>query len=55
MAARRPRRGLRFAISNWRNSDLPFLQRLGLALVNYSRRLRVPPRDCCGHPGEPGC
>jgi hypothetical protein len=42
-------------MSNWSHSELPLLRRLGVALANYSRRLRLPPRDCCSHPGEPGC
>lgn len=53
---RRPvRPSIGAVISNWRNSDLPFFRRLGVALVNYSRRFRIPPRNCCGYPGEPGC
>ena len=51
----RIRPSFRAGISNWRNSDLPFFERLGVALVNYSRRIRIPPRNCCGHPGDPGC
>lgn len=52
---RRSRPSLRTSISNWNRSDLPFFRRLGVALGNYGRRLRVPPRDCCGNPGQPGC
>ncbi|HXG36787.1 MAG TPA: hypothetical protein VNL15_07445 [Dehalococcoidia bacterium] len=52
---RRYRPSLRAAISNWNNSDLPFFRRLGVALANYSRRFRIPPQNCCGHPGDPGC
>ena len=39
---------------NWRNSDLPFFQKLkaaaGNTWIKLSRR-----QSCCGHPGEPGC
>lgn len=42
-------------ISNWGNSDLPFLRRLGAGLTNFSRRFRIPIKDCCGNHGEPGC
>jgi hypothetical protein len=42
-------------VSNWGRSDLPFWQRLGVALRNLARRLGPPPRNCCGHHGEPGC
>ncbi len=42
------------ARDNWRNSSLPFGQKLKLAARNtwikISRR-----QACCGHPGEPGC
>jgi hypothetical protein len=49
------RPSFRAGISNWRNSELPFFERLGVALANYSRRFRIPPRNCCGHSGDPGC
>jgi hypothetical protein len=52
---RRVRPSFRAGISNWRHSELPFLERLGVALGNYSRRFRIPPRNCCDHDGEPGC
>jgi len=42
-------------MTNWRTSSLPLLPRFGVALRNWSRRLRIPPRDCCGNDGEPGC
>lgn len=51
----RPRPSLRAVRNNWRTSDLPFWRRLGVALTNYARRLRIPPRDCCDRPGQPGC
>ena len=51
----RAKSGIGNVISNWNRSDLPVLRRLGLAFANYSRRLRIPPQTCCGHPGEPGC
>ncbi len=46
---------LRDAMTNWRESDLPFFAKLGTALRNYSRRFGVPPRNCCGNYGQPGC
>jgi hypothetical protein len=52
---RRVRPSLSAVISNWSDSDLPFCQRLLVALKNYSRRFRIPPRNCCDHPGQPGC
>jgi hypothetical protein len=51
----RVRPSLRAGITNWRQSDLPFFRRLGVAMRNYGRRFSVPPRNCCGHPGQPGC
>ena len=51
----RARPSFRAGITNWQASDLPIFERLGVALGNYSRRFRIPPRSCCGHPGEPGC
>ena len=51
----RIRPSLRASISNWSNSDLPFFRRLALALGNYSRRVRIPPQNCCGNFGQPGC
>jgi hypothetical protein len=51
----RRRQGIGISISNWRESALPLPERFALAMLNWSRRFRIPPRDCCGHPGEPGC
>jgi hypothetical protein len=39
---------------NWRESDLPFIEKLRLALRNTGIKVRTR-SDCCGHPGEPGC
>jgi len=57
MTEERPRirPSLRDAITNWNESDLPFFSRLSLAMRNYSRRFGIPPRNCCGNPGQPGC
>ncbi len=44
----------RDAAANWRNSELPFRERLRVALRNNAIKLRTRSR-CCGHPGEPGC
>ena len=42
------------ANANWRNSELPFFERLQLAMKNNFTKLRN--RDnCCGNYGEPGC
>lgn len=57
MTEERPRNrpSLRDAISNWRESDLPFFTKLTMAMRNYRRRFGVPPRNCCGNLGQPGC
>jgi hypothetical protein len=39
----------------FRESDLPLHRRLAVAAGNIVRRFTLPPHDCCGHPGEPGC
>lgn len=51
----RRRPGLRAMLANWRRSPLPPGRRLGVALRNLWRRFAWPPRNCCGHYGEPGC
>jgi hypothetical protein len=51
----RVRPSLRDALTNWRESDLPFHRKLFVALRNYRRRFAVPPRNCCGNYGQPGC
>ena len=57
MADERPkiRPSMRDSLTNWRQSPLPFLSKMGVALRNYSRRFGVPPKNCCGNYGEPGC
>ncbi|MCS7206801.1 MAG: hypothetical protein NZ951_02565 [Dehalococcoidia bacterium] len=55
MTTPRRRGSLREVAANWRASPLPVLKRLGVAVRNLVRRFGPPPRDCCGHPGEPGC
>jgi hypothetical protein len=57
MAGERPkiRPSLRDAMTNWRESDLPFFEKLFVTFRNYSRRFGVPPRNCCGNYGQPGC
>ncbi|HET8569164.1 MAG TPA: hypothetical protein VFM93_09280 [Candidatus Limnocylindria bacterium] len=43
-------------VRNVRRSPLPLGRRLALTLRNYARRFAaLPPRDCCGRGGEPGC
>lgn len=51
----RLRPSLRDVITNWSESDLPLFVRFGVAMRNYSRRFGVPPRNCCGNAGQPGC
>ena len=41
-------------LRNWRESELPFLPRLWVALRNTARKLFTL-QTCCGHYGEPGC
>lgn len=50
----RQRPSLRAVFTNWRESDLPFHRKLAVAVRNNWIKLRTR-RDCCGHPGEPGC
>jgi hypothetical protein len=46
-------------VTAWRifwTSDLPFRRRLVVAAGNVRRRFStLPPHECCGRPGEPGC
>ncbi len=42
------------ALRNWRESDLPFWQKLRVALRNEWTKVRTG-KDCCGNYGEPGC
>jgi hypothetical protein len=40
----------------FRDSDLPLHRRLAVTAANIVRRFgALPPHDCCGRPGEPGC
>jgi hypothetical protein len=57
MAEERPkiRPSLHDAMTNWRESGLPFFEKLFVTFRNYSRRFGVPPRNCCGNYGQPGC
>lgn len=50
----RPRPSIGAFFTNWRSSDLPVPQRLAVALRNNLTKLRTM-KDCCGHPGQPGC
>ena len=54
MSRERFRPSLSAARQNWRRSDLPFLTKLRMATANNWRKMRTR-RNCCGHPGEPGC
>jgi hypothetical protein len=40
--------------NNWRNSDLPFLEKVAVAAKNNAIKIRNR-SDCCGNHGEPGC
>ena len=57
MAEERPkiRPSMRDSLTNWRQSDLPFFSKMFVTVKNYSRRFRLPPRNCCGNYGQPGC
>jgi hypothetical protein len=44
----------RHVVNNWRNSDLPFLEKLALAAKNTAIKAKKR-SDCCGNHGEPGC
>jgi hypothetical protein len=46
---------MRDSLTNWRQSDLPFFSKMFVTLKNYSRRFRLPPQNCCGNYGQPGC
>jgi len=50
----RQRSSLRAVFTNWRESDLPFHRKLAAVARNNWIKLRTR-RNCCGHPGEPGC
>lgn len=39
---------------NWRNSDLPFAEKMFLAIKNNAIKAKNR-SDCCGNHGEPGC
>ena len=41
-------------VRNWRESELPLLPRLWVALRNTARKA-FNLQTCCGHYGEPGC
>ncbi|MGZ4105559.1 MAG: hypothetical protein ACXVQY_08160 [Actinomycetota bacterium] len=38
----------------WRESDQPFLTKVGLVVKNNFIKIRTL-KDCCGNYGEPGC
>ena len=50
----RYRPSIRHSFENWRSSDLPLLKKLTLTAKNEWRKVRTL-KNCCGHPGEPGC
>jgi len=48
------RPGLRPSFNNFRNSDLPLLEKLRLVAKNNAIKLKNG-TSCCGNHGEPGC
>lgn len=50
---RSARRYVRDFFSNWSGFDAPLTTKVAKTIRNRARA--VPPRWCCGHPGEPGC
>jgi hypothetical protein len=38
----------------WRESNKPFLKKVGLSFKNQFIKIRTL-KDCCGNYGEPGC
>ncbi len=50
----RTRPSLRNSLTNWRQSELPLLARVGATLRNNWTKLRTR-QSCCGHYGQPGC
>jgi hypothetical protein len=50
MSGRHPRH----VVHNWRNSSLPFPEKVWLVMKNQS--IKIAKRSgCCGNYGEPGC
>jgi len=41
--------------NNWSAYEGPFAKKVELTLRNRLRAHTPPFRNCCGHPGEPGC
>jgi hypothetical protein len=42
------------AFENWRESDLPFVEKIAVSTRNQLKKL-VTRKHCCGNYGEPGC
>lgn len=40
--------------ANWRNSTLPFFEKLAMSMRNNFTKMRTG-QNCCGNLGEPGC
>ena len=49
-----PRPSFGALLSNWREYDAPFVEKLRLAARNNWTKLRKR-NDCCGNEGQPGC
>ncbi|MGQ0668735.1 MAG: hypothetical protein ACT4PO_03510 [Actinomycetota bacterium] len=45
---------VRAFFTNWRTFDAPLVTKLRLGVRNRVRAT-FSHRQCCGHPGEPGC
>jgi hypothetical protein len=54
MTEDRSRPSARNSLTNWRESGLPFVTKVGLTLRNNWTKLRTR-RNCCGNYGQPGC
>ena len=50
---RRVTPSLRAVFTNWRG-PLPLRTKLRMTLANNWTKIRTR-RNCCGHPGQPGC
>ncbi len=56
MAEERPRirPSMSASFANWGESNLPFFEKLQLAMRNNWTKMRTR-QNCCGNLGQPGC
>jgi hypothetical protein len=54
MCAAGGRPSLEAVVRNWRNSDAPLWDKIGMTARNLWRRVALR-QTCCGHHGQPGC